>query len=138
MDVLGAREVLAVRTPMVMRQRPLKDGTEDRGAHASPIEFLTALDNERMSETLGQWRDFRPLTKEATVHVGQLLQPRLGVLIAVLILGVEPDEQVLEAAPEIACREVGDVVAEGVGGYEPESSQNMRNMRRVMSTESAW
>lgn len=70
MDVLGAREVLAVRTPMVMRQRPLKDGTEDRGAHASPIEFLTALDNERMSETLGQWRDFRPLTKEAAIHIG--------------------------------------------------------------------
>ena len=71
-----------------------------------------------MAEVLGQGRNLRLLPEEAAVHVGQFLQPGLGVLVALLVLGVEPDEQVLEAPPEIACREVGDVVAEGVGGHE--------------------
>lgn len=71
-----------------------------------------------MAEVLGQGRNLRLLPEEATVHVGQFLQPGLGVLVAFLVLGVEPNEKVLEAAPEIACREVGDVVAEGVGGHE--------------------
>lgn len=72
-----------------------------------------------MAEVLGQGRYLRLLAEKAAVHIGQLLQPRPGVFVALLVLGVEPNKQVLEAVPKVVRREVRDVVAKGVGGNEP-------------------
>lgn len=53
-DVLGACEVLAVGSPVVMRQGPLEDRAKDRGAYARPIELLAPLNDERVPKRLGQ------------------------------------------------------------------------------------
>ena len=105
-DVLGAREVLAVCAAVVVGQRPLEDGAEYRGAHARPIKLLAPLDDKRIAEALGQGRNLRLLAEEAAVHVRQLLQPGLGILVTIFVFGVEPNKQVLEASSEITRLEV--------------------------------
>ena len=71
MDVIRARKVLPIGAAVVMRERALEDGAEDGRAHARPIEFLAAVDEQRRAERLVEGRDLRAFTEETAVHVGQ-------------------------------------------------------------------
>ena len=118
-DVLGAGEVLAVGPPVVVGQRPLEDRPEHGGAHTGPVELLAAVDHERGAERVGERRYLGALAEQPAIHVGQLLQPRLGVGVALRLGGVQPREQVLQCPAQVGRLVVLYVVAERVRLGQP-------------------
>ena len=113
-DVLGAGVVHTPSAPLVVGEAAFEDGSEDRGVDLGPVELLAALHDDGGAQVLGERGDDGALGEEAAVHVGEGLEEVAREGVARVVGRVQPLEEVAQGVPEVVCREVLDVVPEGV------------------------
>ena len=103
-----------------MAERALENGAKNGGVHARPVELLTAGDQDLVMNLLVQLGYLDALPEQPAVHVGEAGEELAGVLLlASLVVGVEPPEELDERSAQVPAIDRGNVIPEEPGLDQP-------------------